>query len=397
MIADEHDVFIAFRDPFDRHTALTIADGLRALGFFVAAESLDPGQPAGPARVRAIEEAPDFVLVLSAETLAGIGDPDDVVRAEVAHALRHGRIVVPVCLPGITLPKADALPPDMRALANQPVVRFDPDRLRQSVALVAHSLSSDAEVEDRKLAKRARVAAWMVVTIFVGVVASFVVPAVYRTVTAPKPKPPLPPFSVSWAGVGQRSHDRRTEAFDVVEQTVVREGDRLKLIFSPSAKGFAYVVGRSASGEVSVLFPQQTIRGASAVDAGRVYDVPPGPAWLTVGIPGAPAELFLIASYDPLENLEELAEEPDPRTTLAERAELLASTVAGLMDGRHAAGVRYAKTRTGQSVDPRIESPAAAADARAILDDGAVVVRPLEAQRGAISVAVEIRLRAPQS
>jgi hypothetical protein len=67
------------------------------------------------------------------------------------------------------------------------------------------------------------------------------------------------------------------------------------------------------------------------------------------------------------------------------------------MDGRHAAGVRYAKTRTGQSVDPRIESPAAAGNARATLEDGAVVNRPLRPQRGAISAAVEIRLRVPQS
>lgn len=397
MIADELDVFICYQEPSDRATAVAMAEGLRPLGFFIAGASFEREIPGDPSRLRAIDDAPDFILLLSAGTLQRLADPDADVSKEVAYALRQGRIVVPVCLPGVTVPKADALPADIRALASQPVVRFDPGRMRQSVALVAHSLSSDAEVEDRKLAKRARVAGWIVVTIFVGVVASFLIPAVYRLVTAPRPKPPLPPFSVSWTGVGQRTVDGRTETFDVEELTAVREGDTLKLIFSPSAKGFAYVVARSASGEVTVLFPGQTIRGASAVEAGRVYDVPSGGGWLPVGNPGGPAELFLIVSYDPLENLEELTEEPDARTTLSERAELLTSTMTGLMDGRHAAGVRYAKTRTGQSIDARLQVPSAADSGRVTTDDGAVVVRRLQARRGAISAAVEIRLQLPQS
>ncbi len=397
MTADELDVFICFRDPSDRATALAIAEGLRPLGFFVSDTSSEHDSPGDPARLRAIDDAPDFVVVLSAETLPHLADPDDGVRAEVAYALRRGRIVVPVCLPGVSVPKADALPDDIRALASQPVVRFDPNKMRTSVALVAHSLSSDAEVEERRLAKRARVAGWIVATIFAGVVASFAVPAVYRLVTAPRPKPPLPPFSVSWMGVGQRAVEGRAVAFDVVEQTAVQPGDRLKLMFSPSAKGFAYVVARAASGEVTVLFPAQTIRGASAVEAGRVYEVPPGSGWLTAGTPGAPDELFLIASYDPLENLEELTEEPDARTTLAERAELLTSTLTGLMDGRHASGVRYAKTRAGHGIDTRLEPPNAAVSGHVTLDDGAVVERSLSARRGAISAAVEIRLQVPQS
>ena len=45
-------------------------------------------------------------------------------------------------------------------------------------------------------------------------------------------------------------------------------GDRLRVLVSPSADGYAYVLARNTLGEVSVLFPAAAMRGASRVRAG---------------------------------------------------------------------------------------------------------------------------------
>ena len=84
--------------------------------------------------------------------------------------------------------------------------------------------------------------------------------------------------------------------------------------------------------------------------AGTVYQAPGEGHWFTVDARAGLAAIYLIGGHDPLENLEELAEEADERTSPAARLELLSSTVAGLLDGRHAAVPRPVRTRRGREI-----------------------------------------------
>jgi hypothetical protein len=202
------------------------------------------------------------------------------------------------------------------------------------------------------------------------------------------------PFAIAWAGFAQRDVAGSPTAVDVVDGLATVAGDRIRFLFSPSADGFAYVITRNARGDVSVLFPSQALRGASKVRAGQVYDVPAGGKWLTPdGAGGEQTTVYLIAGYDALENLEELAEDQDNAARAAERRELLESTVGGLVDGRHGAATRNPRTRLGNPVDSTLNVSLAAAKGRSTLDDGTSVERVLVPQRGVVSTCVEIRLR----
>jgi hypothetical protein len=391
----DYDVFICCREPSGTPVARALADGLSRLGFVVCLQDRGSGGPEA-ARVQAIEDAPDFLLVLTDEALATVHDERDPVRVETAHALRHGRVVVPVCLPGVVVPPAERLPADIEGIAVRTPMMYDPERRAASLALVSHSLSSDPEVEDRKVMRRARHAAMLAGFIVIAAAASFVVPTIYRAVTAPQPLPPLAPFAVSWAGIVQRTQGERVETLDLEDGLEVMAGDRVKLIFSPGATGVAYVLARSAGGDVTVLYPPHMMRGASGVTAGRTYEAPAARNGLLVGDAAGPDTIVLIVGYDPMENLEELCEEADARAPAGERSELLASAIAGLIDGRHRLAARQPRTRFGQAVDAKQPPMPVQERGSVTVRDGSSLDRPMRAERGLISVAVEIRLR-PQA
>lgn len=392
MASVEYDVFVCCREPEGAELARTLADGLARLGFLVSFNGRAAHDQSAAARFAAIADAPDFVVVMTASDLETASETDDM-RREVAQAVRHGRVIVPVRFPGERMPDAAALPPDVAPVASRHPVIWDPARPAESLALLAHSLSSDAEVEERRLMRRARWAIGLVAAIFLAVVAGFAVPALYRVAARPPAKPALPPFAIAWAGVGQRAADGRQTVFDVSDGIGVAPGDRIKLVFVPNAAGHAYVLASHPGGGVTVLFPDAAVRGASAVRAGVAYTAPPGPAWFDVGSPDGPDVIHVMAGYDPLENLEEIAEEADTADSAGERADLLASTLAGLIDGRSGAFARQPRTRGGNRIDARLPVFAAPLSGSVTLDNGPTVERRLSVERGLISAVTEIRLR----
>jgi hypothetical protein len=182
-------------------------------------------------------------------------------------------------------------------------------------------------------------------------------------------------------------------AFPMTDGSAVAAGDRIRLVFSTGSDGYAYVVARDAQGGLALLFPGATVRGASRVRAGSVQQAPPGDQWFTVDAASGLAAIYLLAGHDPLENLEELADEPESGATPAARLELLSSTLQGLLDGRHAAAPRPIRSRTGREiVDGLAPAPPAAAWPGGSTGGPAGPARPAT-QVGLLSAVVEIRLR----
>jgi hypothetical protein len=256
---------------------------------------------------------------------------------------------------------------------------------------VAHALSSDTEVADRTLMQRARRLAWLTAVILLATVASFVVPAVYRWATTPPPTPPLAPYAVHWTGFLQAPGSATDAAAGLADGSAVPSGSRVVLVFATSADGHAYVLGRTVTGDVAVLFPAQTMRGASRVRAGVQYRVPAGDAWLEQSGGHELTAVVLVAGYDPLENLEELVEEGESGSEPGARLDLLDSTLAGLLDGQHGGRASAARTRSGQAIDRRLGVPPAPGAAAVTLPGGLQARRPLVLQAGLVSAAVELR------
>jgi hypothetical protein len=315
----------------------------------------------------------------------------DPRSAELAHAFKTRRNILVLADPAHSDPLAEAEAPGRPKLAAWQLVTYDRDRTRESIALVAHRLVSSSDVEDRRFMRRVKQATAAVAMLLVVALASRAIPAAVKWWDRPTAPPPLPRFTLYWSAIGQRMQNGQWAAFPVTDGSPVAAGDRIRLVFSTGSDGYAYVVARDAQGGLTTLFPGATVRGASRVKAGVVYQAPGENRWHTVDAQPGIATVYLVAGHDPLENLEELAEDLDVSPSPAARLELLSSTIAGLLDGRHAAAPRPVRTRRGREIADGL-APAEAPRAWPSQPGGgsSVSLNPTT-EIGLVSAVVEIR------
>jgi hypothetical protein len=393
MTGTDHDVYLCCREDGDAGMAADVAAGFARLGFRVLVPGRDAAAGEGAARLAAIARIPDFVLLSAPAPDVPAGRLPDPRSAELAHAFKTRRNILVLADPAHRDPLADAESPDRPKLAAWQRVAYDRSRPRESIALVAHRLVSSSDVEDRRFMTRVKAAAVTVAILLAVAVASRAVPAAMKWWNRPTAPPPLPRFTLYWSAIGQRMQNGQWAASPMTDGSAVAAGDRIRLVFSTGSDGYAYVVARDAQGGLALLFPGATVRGASRVRAGSVQQAPPGDQWFTVDAASGLAAIYLLAGHDPLENLEELADEPESGATPAARLELLSSTLQGLLDGRHAAAPRPIRSRTGREiVDGLAPAPPPAAWPAVSTGGPAGPARPAT-QVGLLSTAVEIRLR----
>ena len=392
MTPVEHDVYLCCRDAEDLDMVSAVADGLARLGFRVVVAGRGPGAANGPGRLAAIEQAPDFVLLSSPASAGALGGGPDPRAADLAHAFKTRRNILVLADPAHADPLAAAEPPGRPKLAAWQRVAYNPARSRESIALVGHRLLTSSDVDDRRLmrtVKRAFVALGLVLAI---AVASRAVPLAVRWWNRPTAPPPLPRFTLYWSAAGQRPQNGQWTVFPITDGSAVAGGDRIRLAFSVGSDGYAYVVIRDARGGASVLYPGATVRGASRVRPGSVYDVPGNGRWFTVDPQAGIAAIYLFAGHEPLENLEELAEEPESGATPAARLELLTSTLAGMLDGKHGAAQGPIRSRGGREIVEGLRPAPPPAGWPVSLTGGSGVPRAPATQTGLLSAVVEIRI-----
>ncbi len=122
-----YDAFISYRHKGGKFAAQAIRASLQAhrgLNVFVDVNEVRPG-PFDEALLGKIEAAPNFILVLSEDSLERCQNEGDWLRREIVHALKHGRHIIPVLIDGFEMPKAELLPADIRELTRWQAVRFD--------------------------------------------------------------------------------------------------------------------------------------------------------------------------------------------------------------------------------------------------------------------------------
>ena len=122
-----YDAFISYRHKGGKFAAQAIRSSLelhRGLQVFVDVNELRAGV-FDEALLTKIEAAPNFILVLSEDSLERCQNEGDWLRREIVHALKHGRHIIPVLIDGFTMPPAESLPADIRELTRWQAVRFD--------------------------------------------------------------------------------------------------------------------------------------------------------------------------------------------------------------------------------------------------------------------------------
>jgi hypothetical protein len=198
------------------------------------------------------------------------------------------------------------------------------------------------------------------------------------------------PLTLYWATFGQRVDRGSWVEFPLAAGSRVSGGDRIRVAFSPSADSFAYVIARDSRGRVSVLFPTETVRGASRVRAGQAYGAPIESGWMTIDDQAGFEAIYVFVSYDPLQNLEELVEEPQTPASIGARRQLVDQTIAGLLDGRHYQLGRRLWIRTTQFVDQGLEPAPGPSTFSAALDSGEVATHASTVQPGLVSALGEV-------
>ena len=116
-------VFISYRRQLSWQLARLVCDDLDKHGFdaFMDVKDLDSGE--FDRRILGeIEARMHFVVLLQPGSLDRIGEDGDWLRREIAHALRHGRNVVPVTANGFEFRRDRVLPPDVEKLPRLQVV-----------------------------------------------------------------------------------------------------------------------------------------------------------------------------------------------------------------------------------------------------------------------------------
>jgi len=110
-------VFISYRRQLSWQLAQLVRNNLVEHHFdtFVDLENLDSGEFERTI-LRQIEAREHFIVLLEPGSLDQVGEDGDWLRREIAHALTHGRNVVPVTANGFQFRRNPVLPPDIARL-----------------------------------------------------------------------------------------------------------------------------------------------------------------------------------------------------------------------------------------------------------------------------------------
>jgi hypothetical protein len=139
MVVGKSSVFISYRRRVSWQLALLVLNDLNEHHFdpFMDRKNLDSGE-FDRKILSEIEAREHFIVLLEPGSLDRIGEDDDWLRREIAHALAHGRNVVPVTANGFELSRDLVLPPDVARLRSLNAVPITPEypeagmkRLRQ--------------------------------------------------------------------------------------------------------------------------------------------------------------------------------------------------------------------------------------------------------------------------
>ena len=123
--AGEYDVFISYRREAGSETARLIRMGLASAGYRVFLDVDDlPSGHFDDRLLSLIEQTRNFVLILTPGALERASNEGDWVRREIEHAIKTGRNIVPVIMPGFDFSETASGPESLATLARHNAVAY---------------------------------------------------------------------------------------------------------------------------------------------------------------------------------------------------------------------------------------------------------------------------------
>jgi len=137
------DVFISYRRATDSQTARLIRSELQHRGYkvFLDVDDLRPGH-FDEALLNRIEEAKNFILILSEGALERCANPDDWMRREILCALSKKKTIIPIMMPGFNFPTAGEISSELQPLLVHHSIRYSHDFFDAMIEKIAVFLSS---------------------------------------------------------------------------------------------------------------------------------------------------------------------------------------------------------------------------------------------------------------
>jgi hypothetical protein len=135
MVDPSRTVFLSYRREVSWALAQAVRGELLQHGFdvFMDVHGIDSGEFAGVI-LREIEARTHFLVLVEPRSLDRIGDDADWLRRELAHALSHGRNVVPLLANGAVLPLAADLPANVARLSAYNAVSVPHDYFAEAMS-----------------------------------------------------------------------------------------------------------------------------------------------------------------------------------------------------------------------------------------------------------------------
>jgi hypothetical protein len=115
MAPDSYDVFLS--SGWERDAGRLISTAIEQRGLRVFEDTSRPDEPPDEVLLAHIASALIFVVILSPRSLDRVGDPgnpSELLRRKIAHALKTGRTIIPVIMEGFSYPRE--LPADIEPL-----------------------------------------------------------------------------------------------------------------------------------------------------------------------------------------------------------------------------------------------------------------------------------------
>jgi hypothetical protein len=179
MRARPYDIFISYRRAEGAAEARLVAAALAQHGVhaFLDVADLRRGR-FDITLLNRVEEAPNFLVILTPGALDRCNEEGDWLRQEIAQAIKKSRNIIPLILPGFQFPAT--LPPDLTDLPRHQGVEYSHALFDATIARILDS------VGDRPQAQRRLAGRWAV---SVGLLAVAVLPAVGLVIAQARRQP----------------------------------------------------------------------------------------------------------------------------------------------------------------------------------------------------------------
>jgi hypothetical protein len=147
----EFDVFLCYRHEGSPELAQGVRASLENRGFHVFLDAREmPSGPFPESLLRAIEEAPNFVALLTRDGLARCFQEDDWVRREIAHAIRCRRNIVPLKKADFEFPDGLSSLPDIARLKDYHCFTYSHDYHDECIDRICAELRRPATAAGRE-------------------------------------------------------------------------------------------------------------------------------------------------------------------------------------------------------------------------------------------------------